>query len=169
MVTLPSSPGPQTDSGPPPPREVIASFPDYRDAQRLVDRMSDGGFPVEHVRIVGDGVRTVENVTGRLTTGKAALAGAGSGAWFGLLIGLLLAIFTVGPVWIYTMLIATLIGAFWGAVFGFAAHFSTRGQRNFSSVMTLEAQRYDVCVTAQHAADAARFVERPPDRFAPPQ
>ena len=134
-------------------------FTTYVDAQRLVDQMSDGGFPVEHVRIVGDGVRTVENITGRLTTGKAALAGAGSGAWFGLLIGLLFAIFTVGPVWIYLMLVAAIIGAFWGATFGFIAHWSTRGQRDFSSVLALEAQRYDICVTAEFAAEAARFVD----------
>lgn len=142
-------------------RQVIASFNDYVQAQRLVDRMSDSGVPVEHVRIVGDGVRTVEHVTGRMTNGRAALAGAGSGAWFGLLIGFLFAIFTVGPLWIWALLIATAIGAFWGAVFGFVAHWSTRGQRDFSSIQTLEAQRYDVCVTGEHAAEAARFVAAP--------
>ncbi|BBY43721.1 general stress protein [Mycolicibacterium celeriflavum] len=139
-------------------REVIASFDNYPDAQHLVDRMSDGGFPVAHISIVGDGVRTVERVTGRMTNGKAALAGAGSGAWFGLLIGLLFAIFAVGPLWIWVVLIATVIGAFWGAVFGFVAHWSTRGGRDFSSIQTLEAQRYDVYVSADHAAEAARYV-----------
>ena len=104
--------------------------------------MSDGGFPVEHVRIVGDGVRTVEHITRRMTKGRAALAGAG--AWWGLLIGLLFAIFTVGPYWIWGLLIATAIGAFWDAVFGFVAHSSTRGRRDFSSVQTLQAQRYDI-------------------------
>ncbi|MGV0718574.1 general stress protein [Mycolicibacterium sp. XJ662] len=139
-------------------RSLLASFNDYLSAQQLVDRMSDGGFPVEHVQIVGEGVSTVESVTGRMTKGRAALAGAGSGAWFGLLIGLLFAIFAVGPLWIWVVLIATVIGAFWGAVFGFVAHWSTRGQRDFSSVQSLKAQRYDVYVTEQYAADAARYV-----------
>ncbi|MDQ2638724.1 MAG: hypothetical protein M3Y83_17825 [Actinomycetota bacterium] len=139
-------------------RSLLASFDDYLSAQQLVDRMSDAGFPVEHVQIVGEGVRTVENVTGRMTKGKAALAGAGSGAWFGLLIGLLFAIFSVGPMWIWVVLTATVIGAFWGAVFGFVAHWSSRGQRDFASVHSLEAQRYDVYVTEQYAADAARYV-----------
>lgn len=142
-------------------RQVIATFGNYLDAQRLVDRMSDGGFPVQHVRIVGDGVRTVEHVTGRMTNGRAALAGAASGAWFGLLIGLLFAVFTVGPLWVWALLIPTVIGAFWGAVFGFVAHWSTRGKRDFSSIQTLEAQRYDVCVTGNHAAEAARYVNAP--------
>lgn len=158
MTTSPGAPGEQGGAAPPAARELVASFDQYLDAQRLVDRMSDGGFPVEHVRIVGDGVRTVENVTGRMTTGKAALAGAGTGAWFGLLIGFLFAIFTVGPLWIWALLIATLIGALWGAVFGAIAHWSTRGERDFASVHSLEAQRYDIYVTAQYGADAARYV-----------
>lgn len=137
---------------------LLASFTDYVDAQRLVDRMSDDGFPVESVRIVGEGVRTVEQVTGRMTRGRAAGAGAASGAWFGVLIGLLLGLFIPGAAWVWLLLISLLIGAFWGAVFGFVAHWSTRGRRDFSSVMTLQAQRYDVHVDQAHAARAARYV-----------
>lgn len=138
-------------------RRVVASFSKYVDAQRLVDRMSDDGFPVEHVRIIGDGLRTVERITGRVNKGRAALAGAASGAWFGLFIGLLLAIFTVGPAWIVTILVTLVIGTFWGAVFGFVAHLATGGQRDFSSVQSLEAQRYDVCVSADYAGQAQRY------------
>lgn len=137
---------------------MLASYPDYADAQRLVDRMSDDGFPVESVRIVGEGVRTVEQVTGRMTRARAAAAGAMSGAWFGVFIGLLFGLFTAGAAWIWMLLISLLIGAFWGAVFGFVAHWSTRGKRDFSSVMTLQAQRYEVHVEAERAAEAARYV-----------
>lgn len=158
-MTVPGPPGQQGGDAPSVRQELVASFDHYLDAQRLVDQMSDDGFPVEHVRIIGDGVRTVEHVTGRMTTGKAALAGAGSGAWFGLLAGLLLSIFTAGPLWVWMLLVASIIGAFWGAAFGFIAHASTRGKRDFSSVQALEAQRYDVYVAAQYAAEAAaRFV-----------
>lgn len=137
----------------------IASFDNYLQAQQLVDRMSDAGFPVEHVRIVGDELRTVEQVTGRLTKARAALAGAASGAWLGLLIGLLFGLFTSGPVaWIWVLVSTVLIGALWGAIFGFAAHWSTRGTRDFSSVQKLQAQRYDIYVTAEHADEAARYV-----------
>ncbi|MGW6928920.1 general stress protein [Lentzea sp. NPDC054927] len=137
---------------------LLASYPDYSDAQRLVDRMSDDGFPVESVRIVGEGVRTVEQVTGRMTRGRAAVAGAVSGAWFGVLIGLLFGLFTDGAGWVWLLLISLAIGAFWGAVFGFVAHWSTRGRRDFSSVMTLQAQRYEVHVDKAQAARAARYV-----------
>lgn len=137
---------------------LLASFADYVDAQRLVDRMSDDGFPVESVRIVGDGVRTVEQVTGRMTRGRAAASGAAGGAWFGVLVGLIFGLFTSGAGWVWLLLISLLIGAFWGAVFGFVAHWSTRGQRDFSSVMTLQAQRYEVHVDKAQAARAARYV-----------
>jgi hypothetical protein len=137
---------------------LLASYSDYGDAQRLVDRMSDDGFPVESVRVVGEGVRTVEQVTGRMTRGRAAAAGAVSGAWFGVLIGLLFGLFTAGAGWLWLLLISLVIGAFWGAVFGFVAQWSTRGQRDFSSVMTLQAQRYEVHVDTERAAQAARYV-----------
>ncbi|MGW4210711.1 general stress protein [Lentzea sp. NPDC004789] len=137
---------------------LLATFSDYLEAQRLVDRMSDDGFPVESVRIIGDGVRTVEQVTGRMTRGRAAVAGAASGAWFGVFIGLLFGLFTAGAAWLWLLLVSLVIGAFWGAVFGFVAHWSTRGRRDFSSVMTLQAQRYEVHVDQAMAARAARYV-----------
>lgn len=138
-------------------QQRVASFRDYTQAQHLVDRMSDDGFPVEHVRIIGDGVRTVEQVTGRMTKGRAALAGAGTGAWFGLFVGLLLGLFAVLTAWFLILLFSVLFGAVWGAIFGFVAHWATRGRRDFSSIRTLQAQRYDVHVDAGHAATAARY------------
>jgi uncharacterized membrane protein len=138
-------------------QQLIATFDDYASAQRLVDRMSDDGFPVQYVRIIGDNVRTVEQVTGRLTRGRAAAAGAASGAWFGLLIGLLFGLFAVGPGWIWLVLVSLLIGAAWGAIFGFIAHWSTRGERDFASVTSLKAERYHVYVDAAHADQAARY------------
>ncbi|WP_198419749.1 general stress protein [Mycobacterium intracellulare] len=64
-MTVPGPPGQQGGDAPSVRQELVASFDHYLDAQRLVDQMSDDGFPVEHVRIIGDGVRTVEHVTGR--------------------------------------------------------------------------------------------------------
>ncbi|MFJ8958194.1 general stress protein [Lentzea sp. NPDC102401] len=137
---------------------LLASYPDYLDAQRLVDRMSDDGFPVESVRIIGDGVRTVEQVTGRMTRGRAAVTGAASGAWFGVFIGLLFGLFTAGQTWAWFVFISLVVGAFWGAVFGFVAHWTTRGRRDFASVMTLQARRYEVHVDKEQAARAAKYV-----------
>src|ERR1700753_2973988 len=73
---------------------TVARFDDYETAQRAVDQLSDDGFPVENLDIVGSELRLVERVTGRLTRGRAAGAGALSGLWAGLLLGGLLALFT---------------------------------------------------------------------------
>ena len=77
---------------------------------------------MESVVIVGHDVRLVERVTRGSPTPRAAGAGALSGAWFGLFIGLLVGLFTSGAEWIGLMFGGLLIGAFWGAAFGFVAH-----------------------------------------------
>jgi hypothetical protein len=141
-------------TSPPSGGETVSTYNSYEDAERAVDYLSDNGFPVENAQIVGSNLHLVEQVTGRVTTGRAALAGAGSGAWFGLFIGLLVGLFTTGPEWIGLVLGGVLIGAFWGAAFGFVAHWMTRGQRDFSSVRSLVAGRYDVTVAATEAQRA---------------
>lgn len=133
---------------------VVQEFGDYAEAQRLVDRLSDEKFPVEHVRIVGLGIRTVEQVTGRMTKGKATLGGAAGGAWFGLLIGLLLGLFAPGVIWLSVMLGSIIIAAIWGALFGFLAHAATGGRRDFKSTQMLEAERYAVMVDSEYLNEA---------------
>jgi len=139
--------------------ETVATYDSYEKAQRAVDHLSDNGFPVENAQIVGSDLHLVEQVTGRVTTASATLAGAGSGAWFGLFIGLLVGLFTTGPEWLGLVLGGLLIGAVWGAVFGFFAHYATRGARDFSSNRALVAERYDVVVSAD-AARARTLVEQ---------
>jgi len=75
-------------------RPVLASYDDYLQAQKTVDTLSDSGFPVQNVAIVGVGVRIVEAVLGRLSWGRAALGGLGTGMWFGALIGLFVGLFS---------------------------------------------------------------------------
>jgi uncharacterized membrane protein len=134
---------------------TIASYDDYATAQRAVDQLSDDGFPVEHLDIIGSDLRLVERVTGRLTKRRAAAAGAASGAWFGLLIGLLLTLFSSGGAWIVLLAVGAAIGALWGAVFGYLQHAATRGTRDFASSRTLAAMRYDI-VARDGYGDAAR-------------
>lgn len=138
---------------------TVASFPDYGAAQRAVDYLSDNKFPVETTSIVGTDLRLVENVTGRMTTGKAALAGAASGAWFGLFIGLLFGLFARVN-WLAVVLTGLAIGAVWGAIFGAIAHAATRGRRDFTSRSTLQARQYAVNVDAEHSEQARQLLTR---------
>ena len=139
---------------------VLREYNTYVEAQRLVDGLSDAGFPVQHVRIVGDGLHSVEQVTGRITKGRATLYGAGGGAWFGLLIGLLLSIFAVGSGVAVAVLGSLAVGAFWGALFGFMAHWATGGDRDFSSVSQVLAKRYTVQVDAGYLDEARKIADR---------
>jgi hypothetical protein len=138
------------------PSVVVAEYGDYASAQRAVDHLSDNKFAVEQVSIVGTDLRLVENVLGRWTVGRAAGAGAITGAWFGLLVGLLLSIFSVSG-WLGLIIAGVLIGAVWGAIFGAVAQAMTRGQRDFTSRSTLQASRYAVVSGAEHA-EAARQI-----------
>lgn len=141
-------------------RLVLRQYENYFDAQRLVDRLSDNGFPVEHVRIVGEGLHSVEQVTGRMTKGRATLYGAGAGAWFGLLVGLLLAMFASGSGVLVAVLGSLAIGGFWGALFGFTAHWATGGERDFSSAGQLAAARYIVQVDAGFLDEAKKIADQ---------
>jgi len=138
---------------------TVATYGDYASAQRAVDYLSDNKFPVEHTSIVGTNLRLVENVLGRMTVGRAALAGAASGAWFGLFIGLLFGIFAVGN-WFGVVIAGILIGAVWGAIFGAIAHAATRGQRDFTSRSALTAGEYAIAVSADHAEQARQLLVR---------
>ncbi|MET8217298.1 general stress protein [Streptomyces hirsutus] len=147
---------------PPPPsteRVVIESYPTYEGAQRAVDFLADSGFPVERTAIIGSDLRMVETVLGRLTRGRAALAGAGSGAWFGLLVGLLLSLFAAGSHTVLVLLLSGIVyGAVFGAVFGFIGHALTGGRRDFTSRSRIVAGRYDVVADPQVAEEAKNAI-----------
>ena len=134
---------------------TVARFDDYESAQMAVDRLSDDGFPVEKLDIVGSGLRLVERVTGRLTRGRAAAAGALTGLWAGLLFGVLLALFTSGHSFLAVAATGAALGVAWGAIFGYVAHTSTKGQRDFSSVRGLVATQYDL-IAREGTVDRAR-------------
>jgi hypothetical protein len=155
-VPADGTPGSGATAGP---MVTVATYPDYVSAQRAVDYLSDNKFPVERTAIVGTDLRLVENVLGRLTIGRAALAGAASGAWFGLFIGLLFGIFSDSNWWA-VIIVTVLIGALWGAIFGAIAHATTGGRRDFSSRSSLQASQYAVTVHADVADQANQLLIR---------
>jgi uncharacterized membrane protein len=142
-------------------RQPVAAYDSYAEAQRAVDHLSDRGFPVDKVAIIGQGLRYVEQVTGRYTTGRAALVGALDGALLGAFLGLLMGlIFTYDPnpaVWLL-MLYGLAIGALIGAALGAALHLATSGTRDFSSVPGMQAARYEVVVDEDVADRAAELL-----------
>ncbi len=142
-------------------RQTIASYPDYAQAQSAVDYLSDQKFAVQHLSIVGEGLRLVEQVTGRKGYGSAALSGAVSGAATGALLGFVLGLLSlINPVAsaLVVAFYGLLIGAVLGAVFGLVGHMATGGRRDFSSVGGMQAERYDVLADASVAEEARRLL-----------
>jgi uncharacterized membrane protein len=142
-------------------RRTVATYDSYADAQRAVDHLSDHEFPVERVAIIGTGLKYVEQVAGRVTTGRAALAGAAQGATLGALFGLLFGlIFTIDPNPAIPLLAlyGLITGAILGALIGWLTHAAQGGQRDFASVAGMQAERYEVQVDDAVADQAAELL-----------
>lgn len=151
----------------PPARRTIASYRTYAEAQRAVDFLADRRFPVERTAIVAEGIRIVEQVTGRLGYGRAALNGALSTAVAGALFGYIFGLFNwIAPILsAFTLALYGLIfGAIIGALLGLLFHAMTGGQRDFSSVSGIQADRYEVMVDDAVADEALRLLEGAPSR-----
>jgi hypothetical protein len=146
-----------------PARRRIATFDDYAEAERAVERLTSHGFPVQRVAIVGRDLRSVEQITGRLTFASAAWRGALSGALPGALIGWIFGLFAwVNPL-IGALLLAfygLIFGAVLGAIMGVIAYAFQRGRRDFASVTMMQAQRFDLVVDDEVAGDAARLLDQ---------
>jgi len=143
----------------------IATYDAYADAQRAVDFLSDSEFPVQHVTIVGNGLRMVERVTGRLTQNRVALGGAAGGAWWGLFIGLVLLLFSSDSQQTSAtllVLLTVLVGGVFGAIFALIGYAATRGQRDFTSTSSVVATSYDVLCAPAHADAARQLLARAP-------
>jgi heat induced stress protein YflT len=141
--------------------QVVANYDTYAEAQRAVDFLSDEGFPVQNVSIVGSDLKMVEKVTGRLTRGRAAAAGAASGAWFGLFVGVLLSLFAKDGTNVFALIVSALIyGAAFGAIFGFVGHALSGGKRDFTSRSKIASSRYEIVVVWAEADKAREVLAR---------
>ena len=139
----------------------IGTYDTYLEAQRAVDYLSDEKFAVEHVTIVGNNLRQVEKITGRLSWGRAMTAGLASGAWFGLFVGLLLGIFAQeGSSWIAAVLTGVFLGALFGMTFGALGYGMQGGRRDFTSRTAVVATTYDVLCDHKFAEEARNHLAK---------
>lgn len=147
----------------PPTGWPIGSYATYSEAQRAVDYLADNDFTVQDVTIVGVDLMLVERVLRRLTWGRVLSGGAASGAWFGLFVGVLLAVFveeggSIG--WVVPIATGLIIGILFGAVFAAVGYASSRGRRDFASANQLVAGRYDVLCQPRSAEQARDMLAR---------
>jgi len=166
--------------------EAIATYETYLEAQQAVDVLARADFPVNRLSIVGSDLKSVERVTGKLSWGRVAIAGAASGAWLGLFFGLLLIIFSPATSLAF-IIAALLIGAGFGMLFGLVSYGINRRRRDYTSMTQVMATSYSVLVEsdlvhrarnllAGHEAAAPAHEEQrapahpsdPPPAFVPP-
>jgi hypothetical protein len=156
------SPQPVTESRP---RRTVAAYPAYPEAERAVDWLSDQGFAVEHLAIVGKGLRSVEQVQSRISGGRAALIGAGQGILIGVLFALLFGVFFSGPAFggllAYSVIVGGVFGSLWGAI---AYETASGGRRDFVSDTGFVADRYEVQADQSVAEEAKRILATMPGR-----
>ncbi|ARD42024.1 general stress protein [Actinomyces gaoshouyii] len=140
--------------------EEIASFATYAQAQHAVDSLSDEGFPVQLLSIIGTDLRQVERITGRLSWGRAVASGAGSGLWIGVFFALMMNF--IGSASTSPMLLgAVLLGVVWGILFQVVGYALTRGRRDFTSISQVVASRYSI-LAADRVQEAARALADAP-------
>lgn len=140
--------------------DVLGTYDTYLEAQKVVDRLSKAEFEVKKLAIVGNDLKTVERVTGKLTYARAAATGAASGAWFGLFLGLLLLIFSPTQN-LGFVLAAALIGAGFGMLFGIVSYTLNRRRRDFTSTHQVLASNYQVIIPSELLAKAQDVLSRP--------
>lgn len=104
---------------------IVAVYPDHASAERAIRRLHEEGFAMSDLSIIGRDFQLSEEPVGFVDAGAYAKAGAGTGAWFGGLFGLMVGAAAVlvpgvGPVVVAGPLAAALLAGLEGAIAGTA-------------------------------------------------
>ncbi|MFD5224956.1 general stress protein [Microbacterium sp. NPDC058342] len=127
--------------------EMVASTRDYEIAQKTVSTLIAGEVPARDIAIVGQGVRTVERVTGRLGYAAAARSGAINGVLIGLVLSAVM-LFGSPDAPISLFLGFILIGVALGMIMSLVTYSIVRRRRDFASMTQMLADHYEVRVQA---------------------
>lgn len=137
--------------------ETVASTRDYEVAQKTVSKLIAGDVPARDIAIVGQGVRTVERVTGRLGYAAAARSGAINGVLIGLVLSAIM-LFGNPDAPIQLFLGFILIGVALGMIMSLITYSIVRRRRDFASMTQMLADHYEVRVQAGALAKARQVM-----------
>ena len=151
--------------------QTVASFATYEEAQKAVSALIAGDVPARAIAIVGQGLRSIERVTGRLGYATAARSGAINGLLLGLFFS---AIFVLGSpsVPIQAFVGILFVGIAIGMLMSLVTYSFVRRRRDYASIMQVVAERYEVTVAdssihrARQLLGAVAVTDAPP--VAPP-
>lgn len=131
---------------------VVATFTEYQQATDYVEKLIAKEFPAGSIAIVGNNLRTVERVRGRLDYGVVAMRGAMVGAWLGLMIGIVFVPQALSSS--ESLLTSILLGVGVGMLINMARFALARKKRGFISVSQVIAKDYEVQVPSDLVAQA---------------
>lgn len=135
----------------------IAIYDNYTEAQKAVDYLSDQKFPVEKLAIVGTDLKSVENVTGRLTWGKVIGSALLNAVIWALGFAILMMILFGGGFFFSSLLWGLLLFTIINVLSMSLLYGATRGERDFSSTSRIIATHYEILGEAE-VADQARSI-----------
>ncbi|WP_228484783.1 general stress protein [Microbacterium cremeum] len=127
--------------------QTVASFPTYEAAQKAVSSLIAADIPAREIAIVGQGLRSIERVTGRLGYASAARSGAINGLLLGLLFSAILVIGSPS-VPIQAFVGVLFVGIAIGMLMSLVTYSFVRRRRDYASVMQVVADHYEVTVTS---------------------
>ena len=143
--------------------QSVGIYNTYDDAQRAVDYLADEKFEVQNLAIVGTELKSVERVLGRRSWGTVIASGVQSGLSTGLLVALVLLLFTPTSGSFLPLLLGALgIGIVLGVIFAGLAYAMSRGRRDFTSITQTVATKYEVLCEHKVAAQARDMLRQLP-------
>lgn len=135
---------------------VVASFETYAQAQAAIAKVSGSDAELAGLAIIGNDLKLVERIVGRLTWGKVAMRGAIRGLGFGAFMGLMFLLFV--PEAVGSVLIFPLLGLAFGILLSLVQHSIVRRKRDFASTQQVLAARYDVVAPQESAGKAMQVI-----------
>jgi hypothetical protein len=139
--------------------QSVGIFNSYAEAQKAVDYLSDQKFEVQNLAIVGTDLKSVERVLGRRNWGTVINQGVMSGISTGLLVALVMLIFTRPASFLALLLVSMAIGIALGIGFAAAGYAMSRGKRDFTSITQTVATKYEVLCEHKVAAQAREMLQ----------
>lgn len=128
--------------------QVVSTYSTHAEARHAIDVLAEENFPVRSISLIGNGLSSVERVTGRVGWGRVAFSGASGGAYLGIFIGFIQVLLMpkLAADIAVTFGSAIIICMGLGMLFAIIMHGRNPQRKTFTSVTQVIASRYDLIV-----------------------